>query len=289
MTVLNPVSMSDIHLGIGIVLALSAVLGYVAHGFARRAPRPLAVGLIVAALVLLGLNVAYFRHSLRPAAWFPFSNMIILADPNPELTAIVAGAALALMPGRLARRLVLIVPMVALCLRGSYAPLFDGPPRLENRWRLGVCRQTSGASCAAASAATLLATRGIDATEAEMARLCLTTPGGTSSRGLYRGLKLKTAGTGFVPVPFHGDIDGLREAGGPVLLTVRLDPGPGVDPRFSRDWGWAPGVTHNVVLLACTADGRFMVGDPADGPEFWDRGALETLWKGEGIRLLPSP
>ena len=277
--------MWDIQVAVALVLGVSALLGVGSYRFALRVSRRAAVGVSLVAVALLALNLAYFRNSLWPARWFPFSNMIILADPNPELTAIIAGAALALMPGGMARRLVLVVPLVALCLRASYAPLFESPPPLADRWRLGVCRQTSSASCAAASAATLLAQRGIEATEAGMARLCLTTANGTSSRGLFRGLKLKTAGTGLSVEAFFGDIEGLRAMREPVILTVRLENGANVDPRFQRDWGWAPGVAHNVVLLACAENDRFLIGDPAVGPEFWDRPALETLWHGEGIRL----
>jgi hypothetical protein len=121
-----------------------------------------------------------------------------------------------------------------------------------------------------------------------MARLCLTTGDGTSPRAIYRGLLLKTRGTNLRVEPFRGTIDDLRKLKGPTLLTVRLDPGPKVDPRFQELWGWKPGVPHSVVLIRCRADGSFIVGDPATGLEKWDLNAIRTLWHGEGLRLVPA-
>jgi hypothetical protein len=252
----------------------------------RRRSRWVAIGLILFAVAGLILNVAYFRHSLWPATILPFSNLIVLSDPNPELVAILIGAAAALMPGSLPRRSVLLVPLAVLCLWASYAPVLRDPPRLRNYWRGGVCRQTSSASCVPAAAATLLASYGIPASETEMARLCLTTDEGTSVRGLYRGLLLKTRGTPYTVEPFKGTLDDLQKLSSPVILTVRLDPGPGIDPRYSREWGWAPGVAHSLVFFCCREDGRFEIGDPAVGREFWFSDAMKTLWHGEGVRLV---
>jgi hypothetical protein len=284
--------MMDLYVATGIVLTFSAALAVAAFRLGRRRSSRRTAGLVVTcAVALLATDVAYFRHGLWPARVLPISSLIVLANPAPELTAIISGVALAIVPGRPARRCVLVVPLLGLALWASFGPvLFASPPDgLENRWRGAVCRQTSGASCAPAAAATLLRTCDIAATEAEMARLCPTGKEGTPARGLYRGLKLKTAASGWDVAPYTGgrDADSLRRATaeGPMILTVRLDGGAGVDPRFSRDWGWAPGVTHSVVLFGCKADGLFRVGDPAVGPEDWDRRAIDALWHGEAIVL----
>jgi hypothetical protein len=235
----------------------------------------------------LALNVAYFRHSLRPVRWLPYSNVIILANPNPVLVGVLVGAGAALMPGRAARRSVLLVPLGVLGVWGSYGWLTLPPPPLqEDVWMAGVCRQTSQATCGPAAAATLLARYGIKSNEAEMAKLCLTTIDGTSARGIYRGLKLKTRGTGVRVEPYFGSIDDLCDAGGPVMLLVRLDERPGVDPRFREKWGWVPGVPHVVVMVRCGSKEVYVMGDPAVGLELWDRKAIETLWHGEGLRLV---
>ena len=74
-------------------------------------------------------------------------------------------------------------------------PLLGRTPACSERWdELGTCLQTTDYTCSPACAATLLKKYGIAATEQEMAELCLTRRG-TSWQGLYRGLKLKTAGT----------------------------------------------------------------------------------------------
>jgi hypothetical protein len=168
------------------------------------------------------------------------------------------------------------------------ALLVDRPPEVQDHRTAGVCRQTTTATCSPAAAATLLSAVRIPATEAEMARLCLTTPSGTSSRGLYRGLKLKTEGTGYHVRVFQGDLADLRAAlnQGPLLLNVKLVPRPGVDPRFQRDWGWVPGVAHTVVLFGPLGASLFDAGDPAVGREPWDRRALDTLWHGEALQLV---
>ncbi|MDB5321843.1 MAG: hypothetical protein JWN40_3474 [Phycisphaerales bacterium] len=278
--------MADIYIGIAIMLFTAMLAGEGTYRLARRGWRWTTVALAMICAAGLALNVAYFRHSLWPAGLLPFSNVMVLGDPNPLLVAVLIGAGARLMPGSPARRSVLLVPLGALCLWGSYGGLFLRPPPLQERWTGVVCRQTSEATCGPAAAATLLAAHGIKSSEAEMAELCLTNIDGTSSRGVYRGLKLKTRGTGLRVEPYFGKLDDLLKIEGPVLLFVRLDAQPGVDPRYQTKWGWKPGVPHVVVMYRRRPDGRFVMGDPAVGPELWDQKAIETLWHGEGIRLV---
>jgi hypothetical protein len=106
--------------------------------------------------------------------------------------------------------------------------------------------------------------------------------------GLYRGLRLKTRGSSWAVEPFRGDINSLRREPRPVILSVRLDPGPGVDERYQRLWGWAPGVNHTVVLFGFRDDGKTDVGDPAVGREHWRVDDLRVLWHGDGFRLVPQ-
>jgi hypothetical protein len=279
--------MADIYLGIVIVLALASFAGWLAYRVARWGGRWIGVPVAVLAVAALWLNVAYFRHSIWPARVLPFSNMMILAEPSPLLAGILVGVGAVILPGGRVRRASWLVPLSAVCLFASYGELLGTPPRLGESWKNDVCRQTSPASCGPAAAATLLAANGIPAKEKEMARLCLTTGDGTSPRAIYRGLLLKTRGTDLRVEPFRGDIDALCKLNGPTLLSVRLDPGPKVDPRYQEVWGWKPGVSHSVVLFGRSADGRFIIGDPATGLEKWDLKAIQTLWHGEGLRLVP--
>jgi len=183
---------------------------------------------------------------------------------------------------------VLVVPLLLLCLYQSYGWLLADVPPLDERWKDRVCRQTSDASCSAAAAATMLRANGIEATEAEMARHCLTRAGGTPMLGLYRGLKLKTARTGLTVRALRGDLAALRAHGGPVILSVRLDPGQWTDPRYERLWGWAPGVAHTVVFFGFDASGEAEIGDPSVGREHWSVRDLEVLWHGQGLTVEPQ-
>jgi hypothetical protein len=129
---------------------------------------------------------------------------------------------------------------------------------------------------------------GIEASEREMADLCLTRSAGTSAAGIYRGLKLKTAGHPLRVEAFHCDISGLRKMSQtPLLLTVELRRGDHADKRYEQDWGWTPGVAHTVVLFRFLPNDRIEIGDPDVGREMWNDDALAVLWHGDGMRLIP--
>ena len=279
--------MNDLRLAAAIMAAVT--LGAFALGLrlGRRVPARAGAAVALAVCAFVVAFVFLLADHLVLARLLPFSAVIILGDWLPPAVALLAGLAWRRLPGRAWRRAVLVVPLVAVCGFRSYARVLgDVPPLGQARWKAGVCRQTSQASCGAAAAATLLKAHGIETTESEMATLCLTRAGGTTMHGLYRGLKLKTRGTGFDVEPFRGDLETLRREGGPVILSVRLDPGPGVDPRYERLWGWAPGVNHTVVFFGFRGDGKTDVGDPAVGREHWREEDVRVLWHGEGLRLV---
>jgi hypothetical protein len=73
----------------------------------------------------------------------------------------------------------------------------------------------------------------------------------------------------------------------PVILFVGLRRGQRADPRYAREWGWTPGLRHTVVLFGFTDDGRIEIGDPSVGREKWSVEALDVLWDGRGLRLVP--
>ena len=104
--------------------------------------------------------------------------------------------------------------------------------------------------------------------------------------GLYRGLRLKTDGTPWKVEVFRGDVAALRAWPGPAILSVRLDRGGGVDPRYERLWGWTPGLNHTVVFYRFRGDGKADVGDPSVGREHWRAEDVRVLWHGDGMRLV---
>ena len=121
-----------------------------------------------------------------------------------------------------------------------------------------------------------------------MIPLCLTRRSGTLWWGLYRGLKLKTDGTPWDVRFIRCSLDEvLNRAHGPLILSVRLDDGPGVDPRYKNDWGWIPGVQHSVVYFQRKNENSVEMGDPANGRELWGVGSLKTLWHGDALEMVP--
>jgi hypothetical protein len=280
---------TDIYLAIALLSALAALALAISLRIGRRLSRRSATMGCALVVCLIVLHTFYVSDRLWLARLLPFSSVPVLGNAfMVALVGIVAGLAWRAIPGHAARRTVLIVALLGVTLARTIAPALATPPGgLMNRWKYSIALQTSPATCSPAAAATVLREHGITATESEMAQLCLTTSRGTTALGLYRGLKRKTAGTAWDVEPFQLDPASLRKLDGPAVLNVRLDPAPGVDPRYDRLWGWTPGVSHTVVFFGFAPDGKVNIGDPAIGREQWLDGDLRVLWHGEGLRLVP--
>jgi hypothetical protein len=280
--------MFDLYLGIALSLTCSAGLCAAAYRIGRHLSRVTATVLVILLTAFLFWHATRFTDELRAARLLPFSNAIILTNFTPLAVGLIVGFAWRLIPGRILRRGFVLMPMVGVCLYKAYAPAFVTVPTLGDRWDHGVCLQTSRESCSPAAAATLLYAHGIRATEQEMATLCLTSHDGTSMLGLYRGLKIKTAGTPWDVEVFRGTIPQFRGLGGAMLISAGLKSDQHADPRYARDWGWEPGVKHSVVVFDFPGT-EVDVGDPAAGREQWTLHDLQTLWYGEGLRLIKRP
>src|SRR5262245_18617879 len=241
--------MNDLVWGILIIGVLSAIL-LVAMLRLSRALAPRTNNLLAIMTVALMLANSLLVHdSVFLTHVLPVSNLVVVGNWSPLLVALLAGLIWWRVPPPDARRAAVVTALVLACLVAIYTPILSKPPPMQDRWDRNVCLQTSRASCSPAAAATLLKRYGIKTSEQEMAMLCLTSDKGTSVHGLWRGLKLKTAGTGYDVYMFdHGRIDDLPGMG-PALLTVELKADAKVDPVYERSWGWMPGVPHTVVLL----------------------------------------
>ncbi len=159
------------------------------------------------------------------------------------------------------------------------------PPEGLDNWNGPVALQSSWATCSPTAAVTLLNANGIRISEREMIPLCLTDYDGTSTLGLYRGVKLVADRNGRRVEIIDGSLENfLRADDFPALIAVRLPYGID-DPRFTQEWGWIPGMGHSVVILGRTPDGELIVGDPAIGLEYWPESQLEILWQGAGLRV----
>jgi hypothetical protein len=120
-----------------------------------------------------------------------------------------------------------------------------------------------------------------------MADLCLTRQG-TTWKGIYRGLKLKTSDTAWEVEVFRASVDDLQNGlCAPAILEMELKPDAFADIRYQTEWGWIPGTPHSVVFLRITERGGFLVADPSVGREEWSAEDLALLWTGEGMRLVP--
>ncbi len=278
--------MYDLVVGIFVIGLLSALLFVTSLRLSRTLGDRTVHLLGILTVALIVCYVVHVQGHPELSRVLPFSNLIVVSNWQPLLVSVLAGLMWHRMPGRAWRRALPTTALVGACLLGVYRPILARPPKMNDRWDGQVCLQTAQASCSPAAAATLLAAHGIAATEQEMAMLCLTSEDGTPMHGLYRGLKLKTAGTQWDVYMFSGarirDIQGC----GPVLLSVELRPDMrDVMPQLQAA-GWIVGVPHSVVMMDFIDADRVAIADPSLGKEIWSVDDLRLLWHGDGVRLV---
>lgn len=305
--------MNDLILGIGILALLSSLLFLAGRHLGRRLSVRWAKGVGVAAVGALAAYHGLLADDILLARLLPVSNLIVVGNWTPLPLGLLAGLAWSLIPrlavgadparpvdqpGRTAKdapRIVLIrrvVVVLFLGLVGSYAvirPLWGQAPTCGNRWDGDFCLQTTDSTCTAACAVTLLRAHGIQATEGEMAALCLTRRG-TVWQGLFRGLTLKTAGTPWRVEIVRGPFEGLRSLGrGPAILEAGLPRDAEVARIYTERYGWSQGEWHSVLFFGFRGNGRVAMGDPTPGigREDWTEEDLRVLWGGRGMRLVP--
>lgn len=307
--------MHDIRLAIGLIAFLSVGLFLLTLRLLRG--RPLWVKDVTALVTVLSL-VVYVRFvwgQLWIVQWIPLPSVIVLSNWFPPLLAILAAATwLRLAPALTAegeapewtssewrmaflRRLPVMTALVVSAVYSVLHFIPQQPPECAFDWarpippmQVPVCIQTTNKTCSAAAAATLLVSLGYEATEQEMAELCLT-KSGTTWLGLYHGLSTKLFRTGYRVEFFEGDLSSLPLllGGRPVLLCCQLDPAVADEvPIYVTKGGWVPGVAHTVVYF-----GRFqnqhVIGDPSVGYEVWGDQDLQVLWTGEGLKITGDP
>jgi hypothetical protein len=243
-----------------------------------------------AAAVVTGLIAYIYCLWDQPvlSRWIPTSSLVILGNWLPLFAAAMAALVLRLLADP--QRRVLATCGLTVCgVLAAAFPLLGRVPECGDQWDArGTCLQTTRFTCSPACAATLLRKHGIAASEREMARLCLTRQG-TTWQGLYRGLKLKTAGTPWDIVVCSGSLTELRAVQGPAILSVGLPGSAPGDSDYSREFGWVPGVNHAVVLEGFDSCGHARIADPSQPMciEHWDQGELALLWRGYAMRLVP--
>ncbi|HZN33494.1 MAG TPA: peptidase C39 [Pirellulaceae bacterium] len=282
--------MGDLVLALG-VLTLAALGLFLLTVRWTRCWSPRACDLAgLAVVVLLLVYIRTLWYDLRLAHWLPLASLVVLGNWLPLFAAVLAGLVWNRTSDRPLRRRIAVLELTAAGILAAIYPLLGASPACGERWdRLNTCLQTTPYTCSPAAAATLLRRHGIAASEQEMARLCLTRKG-TSWQGLYRGLKLKTAGTPWdVEVCRLPAAELLASRSGPMILSVGLGRSAAADGAYTREFGWVPGVSHSVVLESVSETGCAVIADPSCEMcrEYWDRRMLAALWRGYGLRLVP--
>jgi len=267
---------------LGVVVAACGAGGFM---LGRRWRRWGAEVVIALSVLLAWGFVMWMQDSIWLARLMPWSAVLVLGMWALPLSGLVVGVVWGSAKLPALRKTVFSVALLGVATYSSTSHLWGAPPPCDALWRDGVCLQTTQSSCGPAAAATLLHLHGIESSEAEMARLCLTRSTGTTLLGLYRGLRLKAAERGMSVELLHGTIDDLRRLARPAVIWVELPDRDDIDPRYREHWGWEPGVRHAVVLLGFDGDGQPIIGEPAVGRERWGIDGLTTLWSGEAMAL----
>lgn len=277
----------DLLYGYGVMTGLTVILFLLGVVIGTRLSRTVSLGVLA---FLIGLIVLYLRFlwdDMLLANLLPFSNLIVIGNWLPPLTGIIAGLSWKSMPGSMRRRNGYLAVECCVAVLALFLPVWGETPVCEHEWIGPICRQTSDQTCTAACAATLLKFHGLDATEQEMAELCLTNSDGTSWQGLYRGLLLKTKGTNLTVEVLPCDVDDLTLlTSSPAILVVGIPKGVEVDPIYTTDYGWGVGELHSVVFFGFAPQGPAEIGDPEIGMEFWSWKDLEILVRGRAVRLV---
>ena len=174
-----------------------------------------------------------------------------------------------LVPSRYRRGILIIVVMLVLVVAQQSSWHLGKPDMYDYKGTIvdGVCRQTSYETCGAASMVTLLNSKGITATEGEMAMLSKTAPRiGLSPHGAAYGLKrklrqLERSEHIAIKVPELKDLHKLPK---PFLAGI----------KFSA---W----TNHMVCVLDTTEKYLVVGDPISvGQKKWSWKNFRKMWSG---------
>jgi hypothetical protein len=144
------------------------------------------------------------------------------------------------------------------------------PALWENRPDPAGCvTQTTGLTCASASAAMLLHHEGLTASEGELAYLSNTSLLGTTALDMADALRLKLDGTSWRPVVRRADFAHFQSLDRPFVAHVDL-----------------PGLGGHAVFVRAMSDSAVEVIDPRFGSlQKMPRADFEKLWDGSGLLL----
>lgn len=245
--------------------------------------------LLMQGLVVLasGLYFGFIWEKPILAEYLPHTGLIVLANWHPMMGSFFAGMYLSSSDIGRTRRLIVGPLTLLLAAYAIVAPLVGVTPRCKpTDPNTPLITQSTPYTCSPAAAASLLRLHGIAASEAEMAKLCLTRKG-THWMGVYRGLKIMTQDTEWevVTQPFSRDaVMNLHDS--PAILSVNVN----VDGiNSTEDHGFHGHSGHSVLALGSRDDIEVMVFDPspAYGIEYWNLELLSWVSDGVILKLVP--
>ena len=268
---------------------VSAAAAMLSGGFLYSCKGQRVILLLTLAVFATIYFLIYASGQLFWARLVPSSASIVYTNLTAVFAGLAAGWAWRLPKTPTWRRAGLASVLGMASLAAVFWPLLSialrPPPEGRDAWKGRVALQTSWATCSPAAAATLFHAEGIEVSEREMIPLCLTDRSGTSTLGLYRGIKLVADQHDREVEIVDPDLAQLlTDDDWPVLLAVQLPHGVD-DRRYADQWGWIPGMGHSVVALGRMPEGGIVVGDPSVGLERWTEADLKVLWHGNGVRV----
>jgi len=240
---------------------------------ARRSAR-LGVGVAAASVSLLVIRAVLIRDPCLEHRVFPWSGYAMVHGWHFFLFPAIVVAVRRRVPRLRTRRALLGVAGLLFAVH-AYQAISVASGRdlvLDERVTAdGFRLQSTGYSCAAASAANLLHVYGIAATETEMARTSLLSRGrGVHDLGTLRALTLRCASTPWRPALVRLTRAELVAAGRPALVPLRH--------------GFL--VNHMVCVLETGPEGIVLL-DPAVGRRTLDFAAFDERFLGRALVLEP--
>jgi hypothetical protein len=185
----------------------------------------------------------YYLHLWEEPIWLyrvrSWTGSELFAAPAGLLAGWVQGR----MKGRWRISIYSMSALLLLALAVPYIKQMSGPMEMRDKWKDGVCLQSSPSTCGPASAATLLAALGIRASEAELARDAFSTMSGTENWYLKRAIEKRG-----VSCHYEWAKPPVKALPCPAIAGLNLGPGMG----------------HFVAVLEECEDG-YLVADPIAG------------------------
>lgn len=280
--------MSDLVIAIAVMIAVCVAAFRIGFRWGQSESLPFRIAVQILALLLMAAYLGLLWNRPVLSRILPASSLIIVSNWLPMWGSFFVGVLMSTPDTPRVRRCSLSLLTAALAAYSMVAPILGNPPECAatsagNDFQ----HQTTPFTCSAACAASLLRLHGVDASESELAELCLTREG-THWMGVYRGLKLKTQNTDWIVAvePYSRELlQQPMEA--PGVLCFTFD-----ESRFRglSDHGFENGRGHSVVVLGTSVPGYVSVFDPAPdyGAEEWDNRIFDCVTDAVVLRLLPG-